>query len=145
MDNDKESFWNPDLSLKTINAFGETNMSALLDIIFTEIGNDYLKATMPVDHRTMQPFGLLHGGASAVLAETMGSVASHCLPTSIGTYVGLEVTATHLRSGKKGMVTGVVTPIKIGKNIHVWCIEIYQEDVHLCHATLKTMLQAPSE
>lgn len=136
-----QSIWNPEVTLEAINAFGETNMSALLDIVFVEIGDNFLKATMPVDHRTMQPFGLLHGGASAVLAETIGSVASHCLPDSAGTYVGLEVTATHLRSGKPGIVSGIVSPIKLGKNIHVWNIEIYQEDKHLCHATLKTMLQ----
>lgn len=141
MENATQSIWNPDVTLEAINAFGETNMSKLLDIIFIEIGENYLKATMPVDHRTMQPFGLLHGGASAVLAETIGSVASHCLPDSGGAYVGLEVTATHLRSGKPGSVTGIVSPIKLGKHIHVWNIEIYQEDKHLCHATLKTMLQ----
>ncbi len=135
------SIWNPDLTLDTLNSFGQTNLSALLDIKFVEIGIDYLKATMPVDQRTMQPFGLLHGGASAALAETIGSVASHSIVNPNGIYVGLEVTATHLRSGKEGMVTGIVTPIKIGRQIHVWNIEIYQKERHLCHATLKTMVQ----
>ena len=134
--------WNPDLSLETLNSFGQTNLSALFDIKFVEIGGDYLKATMPVDHRTMQPFGLLHGGASAAFAETIGSVASHCILNPLGVYVGLEVTATHLRSGIAGMVTGTVSPIKLGRQVQVWKIDIYQNDKHLCHATLKTMVQS---
>ena len=135
-----QDIWNPDLTLETLNTFNNTHMVKHLDIVFTEIGDQSMSATMPVDHRTMQPFGLLHGGASAVLAETLGSVASHCIKEPLGNYVGLEVTATHLRSATEGIVTGIVTPIKLGRKIHIWQINIYQEAKQICNATLKTML-----
>ncbi len=135
-----QDIWNPELKLETLNSFNNINMVKYLDIVFTEIGDQSLSATMPVDHRTMQPFGLLHGGASAVLAETLGSVASYCIKEPLGNYVGLEVTATHLRSATEGMVTGIVSPIKLGRKVHIWQINIYQESKHICSATLKTMV-----
>ncbi len=135
-----QDIWNPELKLETLNSFNNINMVKYLDIVFTEIGDQSLSATMPVDHRTMQPFGLLHGGASAVLAETLGSVASYCIKEPLGNYVGLEVTATHLRSATEGMVIGIVSPIKLGRKVHIWQINIYQESKHICSATLKTMV-----
>jgi 1,4-dihydroxy-2-naphthoyl-CoA hydrolase len=123
----------PNLSLETLNSWGENSMTAFLDIRFTAIGEDYLEATMPVDHRTKQPFGLLHGGANVVLAETLGSVAAkltvdpekyHC--------VGLEVNANHLKSVKEGLVRGVTKPVHLGGKTQVWEIKIYNDTHVLC-------------
>lgn len=100
-------------------------MVTLLDIKFSEITADSISATMPVDHRTKQPFGILHGGASVVLAETVGSIASFLV---IGegkeVPVGLEINANHLRSVSDGLVTAKCTPIHIGRKTHVWDIKI---------------------
>ena len=105
-------------------------MSAELGIEFTEIGEDYVAATMPVNAKTVQPYRILHGGANVVLAETLGSIASTlCIedPTA-QTGVGLEINANHLKSVREGgMVTGVCRPIRIGRQIHVWQIEIRDE------------------
>lgn len=131
--------WNPNLTVEILNTTSNSNMTEHLGIAFTEVTPNTLAATMPVDHRTMQPFGILHGGASAVLAETLGSVASHCIKDPQGHYVGLEVTATHLRSAQAGEVLGIVSPIKLGRKIHLWQINIYQEQKHICSATLKTI------
>lgn len=121
-------WFDKDLTLAQINALGNGNMGEFLDIRFTEIGDNWLKATMPVDHRTRQPYGLLHGGASCVLAETLGSVASALVvDTSKWLVVGLEINANHLRSAKEGIVTGHVSPIHIGASTHVWDIRIHNE------------------
>ncbi len=95
---------------------------------FTELGSDFLKATMPVDHRTKQPYGLLHGGANCVLAETLGSVASALVinPEKF-ICVGIEINANHVRSAREGMVTGNCTPIHLGASTHVWDIRIQDE------------------
>ncbi len=99
-----------------------------LGMVFTEVGDDYLIATMPVDHRTRQPAGLLHGGASVALAESLGSLASvMCLPDENSMPVGVEINANHLKAVTSGVVTGTVKPIKIGHSIHVWNIEIRNE------------------
>jgi len=120
--------WFGDANVDDINSRPKNHIGALLGIEFTEIGDDYIKATMPVDARTHQPFGLLHGGASVVLAESLGSIASWLIidPEKYMA-VGLEVNANHLRAVKSGMVTGVCTPINIGSKIHVWDIKIYDD------------------
>ncbi len=104
-------------------------MVSLLDIQFSEITDDSLTATMPVDNRTQQPFGILHGGASVVLAETVGSVASN-LVIGQGDYlpVGLEINANHLRPVTEGRVSAKCTPIHIGKKSHVWDIRITNDE-----------------
>lgn len=100
-----------------------------LGITFTEVGADYLKATMPVDHRTVQPFGLLHGGASCVLAETLGSVAAWmCIDADRQRAVGVEINANHLRPVTKGHVTGICKPVHIGKTLHVWQIDMFNDE-----------------
>ncbi|XVJ65913.1 MAG: hotdog fold thioesterase [Lacibacter sp.] len=103
-------------------------MGQHIGISFSEVGPDFLKATMPVDHRTQQPYGLLHGGASCVLAETLGSVASAMVidPEKF-ICVGLEINANHVRSARSGFVTGTCTPIHIGASTHVWDIKIHDE------------------
>lgn len=135
--------WESNPDLKMINATGVNTMVGHLGIEFTEIGEDYIIAKMPVDHRTKQPMGLLHGGASAVLAETMGSIASVVVqknPFDKGV-VGVEINANHLSSAKKGYVYGRVTPIKVGRTIHVWNIEVTDEEgKKICISRLTTML-----
>jgi len=95
---------------------------------FTEIGENFLKAKMTVDHRTCQPYGILHGGASAALAETLGSVASaHVVDMKRYYCVGLEINANHIRPVKEGYVYGTATPLHLGKTTHVWDIRIHDE------------------
>jgi len=97
-------------------------------MIFTEIGESSLTGTMPVDHRTHQPHGLLHGGASCALAETLGSVASYLvLDTTQFLPVGLEINANHIKGVRSGIVTGIALPLHIGKTTHVWDIRIRDE------------------
>ncbi len=111
-----------------------------LGIEFTEIADDYLIAKMPVDHRTHQPLGLLHGGASVALAETLGSVAAtFCVDPALQYCVGLEINANHIKSVKSGFVFGKTTPIHIGKRTHVWEIRITDEDDSLVCISRITM------
>jgi 1,4-dihydroxy-2-naphthoyl-CoA hydrolase len=125
----EDSIWfKKDLTLDTINALSKGNMGEHIGIHFTEIGRDFLKATMSVDHRTKQPYGLLHGGASVALAETLGSVGSALVvDPDFNMCVGLEVNANHLSSARGGVVTGICSPIRLGRTIHVWDIRIYDE------------------
>jgi 1,4-dihydroxy-2-naphthoyl-CoA hydrolase len=125
-------WFNHALTLDNLNTFGEGNMAEHLDLRFTGLTEDSIKASMPVDHRTKQPYGLLHGGASCVLAETLGSVAS-ALVVDAEKYivVGIEINANHLRSARQGRVTGVVKPIHIGSTTHVWDIRISDENEKL--------------
>jgi 1,4-dihydroxy-2-naphthoyl-CoA hydrolase len=109
-----------------------------LGIEWLEKGENFLKARMPVDHRTQQPFGLLHGGASCVLAETLGSVASYLvIDTSRFSCTGIEINANHLRQVRSGFVTGKASPLHIGRSIHVWEIKITDdEDKLVCVSRL---------
>ena len=115
-----------------LNHLSKNTIAEMLGIAFIEAGEDYLKATMPVDRRTHQPFGLLHGGASAVLAETLGSVGSYlCVDPEKKTTVGLEINCNHIRSVKSGMVTGTAKPVHIGGKTQVWEIRIEDETGNL--------------
>lgn len=121
--------WNVDFTPTDLNNGSKGNMVEHVGIEFTEAGDDYLVATMPVDHRTKQPAGLLHGGASVVLAETIGSVASHLIIDLSQYYaVGLDINANHLRAVTSGFVKGICKPIHIGRTTHVWEIKIYNEE-----------------
>jgi 1,4-dihydroxy-2-naphthoyl-CoA hydrolase len=120
--------WLKEPNLEELNSRPKNHIGGLLDIKFTEIGKDFLKGTMPVDDRTRQPYGILHGGASVVLTETLGSVASNLvIDTNFKMGVGLEVNANHLRPIKSGLVTGICTPIHIGGKTHVWDIKLYND------------------
>lgn len=123
------SIWfNPQTQISDFLDLGKNSMGELLGIEFTELGDDFLKATMPVDHRTQQPYGLLHGGASVALAETLGSVGSaFVIDPEKFQCVGLEINANHLRGVTQGFVTGIATPIHLGATTHVWDIKIYDE------------------
>ena len=120
----------------------QNTLTENLGIRFKEVGDDFLIATMPVGHRTKQPLGLLHGGASAALAETLGSVGSTLFIDTPNTYpVGLELNANHLKAVTSGVVTGKASPIKIGRTIHVWNIEIRNDSGELiCISRLTVML-----
>jgi 1,4-dihydroxy-2-naphthoyl-CoA hydrolase len=120
--------WAKEFSLEDLNERPKGHIGEVLEIEFTEITPDSLSARMPVNEKTRQPYGILHGGASVVLAETLGSVASNLVINSdkyIG--VGLEVNANHLRPVKSGFVTGICTPIHIGGKTHVWDIKLYDQ------------------
>jgi len=123
------SIWfHKDLSIEHFRQLGKGTMGEYLGIEWTELGDNFLKARMPVDHRTRQPYGLLHGGASCALAETIGSVASAMVVDNAKFYcVGLEINANHIRSAREGFVTGVASPLHIGSSTHVWDIRIYDE------------------
>jgi len=121
------SIWKKSTNLSRLNALSENTIIALLGIEYTAIGDNFLQATMPVDHRTQQPYGVLHGGASVVLAETIGSVAANLAVEDDKVCVGLEVNANHIRSVKKGVVTGTATAVHIGYSTQVWQIEICNE------------------
>jgi 1,4-dihydroxy-2-naphthoyl-CoA hydrolase len=121
-------WFNKQLSLEEIKPLGKDTMGEYIGIEWTELGENYIKAKMPVDHRTKQPYGLLHGGASCVLSETIGSVASAMVVDhSKFVCVGLEINANHVRSARSGFVTGIATPLHLGSNTHVWDIKIYDE------------------
>jgi 1,4-dihydroxy-2-naphthoyl-CoA hydrolase len=115
-------------------------MGEHIGIEFTEIGDNYLKASMPVDNRTKQPMGLLHGGASVALAETLGSVAATmCVNPERYSCVGLEINANHIRSVTKGLVVGTAKSIHIGKSTQVWEIKIESETGKLLCVSRITM------
>lgn len=121
------------LDINNPNMFGSSSMAEHLGIEFLEIGEDFLTARMPVDHRTKQPFGVLHGGASVALAETLGSVASFLTlddPTTQRA-VGLEINANHLRSVNNGWVYAKAIPLHLGRTTHVWDIKITSEEQKL--------------
>jgi 1,4-dihydroxy-2-naphthoyl-CoA hydrolase len=123
------SIWfKKDLSLDDLKPLGKDTMAEHIGIQWLEVGENFLKATMPVDSRTRQPYGLLHGGASVALAETIGSVGA-AMVVDINEYicVGLDINANHLRSAKSGLVTGIATPIHIGGSTQVWEIKIYDD------------------
>ena len=123
--------WKTPPKLDLLNASGQNTLVDHLGITFTEAGDDYMVATMPVDRRTVQPVRLLHGGAAVVLAETMGSVASvWCLENrTTHSAVGVEINANHLNSVPEGgIVTGTVRPLKVGRSMHVWEIKIERQD-----------------
>jgi 1,4-dihydroxy-2-naphthoyl-CoA hydrolase len=117
-------------SLDALHSLSKNTISHHLGIEFTEVGADYVIARMPVDSRTHQPFGILHGGASVVLAETLGSIASFlCLKDPEKQHaVGLEINANHLRPVKEGYVYGTVKPIHVGRTTHIWDIRITNEE-----------------
>jgi 1,4-dihydroxy-2-naphthoyl-CoA hydrolase len=132
--------FNPNATIELINKMGANTMAEQLGIVFTEIGDDFMRATMPVDNRTHQPLGMLHGGASVVLAETLGSIAAtFCVDISKQYCVGLEINANHLKSVRDGIVIGTTRPIHIGKRTHVWEIKITNPQQELICVSRITM------
>lgn len=124
--------WKREVTLEALNAFNQDCMVGLLDIRFVRIGDNELEATMPVDNRTRQPFGLLHGGASVVLAESLGSVAGWLCTEGEQKVVGLEVNANHMRAAREGTVRGVCRALHTGRRHQVWQIDIFDEQGRMC-------------
>jgi len=117
-----------ELQLTDIALLGKNSMGEHIGIELTKLGPDFLQGRMPVDDRTKQPYGLLHGGASCVLAETLGSVASALvIDTALFNCVGLEINANHIRGVREGFVTGIAIPLHLGSTTHIWDIKIYDE------------------
>jgi 1,4-dihydroxy-2-naphthoyl-CoA hydrolase len=120
------SIWRNLKTLQELNAPAGT-LNTHLDIKISEIGADFLRGTMPVDARTLQPYGLLHGGASVALAETLGSIAASMCVDPGYIVVGQDINANHVRSARSGLVTGTTRPVHIGGRTHVWTIDIVDD------------------
>lgn len=134
----------PDLA--RLNAHARETLSQSLGIEFIEAGADFLRGRMPVDARTRQPFGLLHGGASVALAETLGSAAgNHCLDSDRSIAVGLEISANHLRPVTSGWVIGTARPIHLGRSTQVWDIRIEDEAGHMTCISRLTLAVVPKQ
>ena len=130
--------WPEGATIEALNAASAGTLMQALGIEFTELGDGYLRATMPVDARTHQPYGLLHGGASVALAETLGSSAG-MLMAGGNAVVGLEINANHLRAVRSGIVTGTARPIHVGRSTQVWEIRIEDEKQRLSCISRLTM------
>ncbi len=133
-----DSIFNPSVSLEKLNLNTANTLAQTLGIEYTEIGLDYLEAKMPVDNRTKQPYGVLNGGASLALAETVGSAAANCVLKNTNTHcVGMEINGNHIRPVSKGFVIARASPIHLGNKTHVWEIRIKTEENKLaCIARL---------
>ena len=117
--------WKQDTSLAEVNGWSHNTMIERLGIQVVDIGDDYVRGTMPVDARTHQPYGLLHGGASVALAETLGSLAGMLtLDPAVEAAVGLDINANHVRAVRSGVVTGTARPLHVGRTTQVWEIRI---------------------
>ncbi|TAE67619.1 MAG: hotdog fold thioesterase [Bacteroidetes bacterium] len=132
--------WSSEIDIEKLNTLSKGSMGEFLSIEITEIGEDFMVAKMPVDSRTKQPFGVLHGGASVVLAESVGSVGSNCI-VDISKFrcVGLEINSNHLKSVSSGYVYAKATALHIGKTTHVWDIKITNEEGKLINVSRLTM------
>ncbi len=126
-------------TLDDLNALSRGNAIEALGIVFTELGPDFLRATMPVDRRTLQPYGLLHGGASVLLAETLGSSAGNLCVGPGEMCVGIEINANHLAAVREGLVTGTARPLHVGRRTQVWDIRIEDALGRLCCASRLTL------
>ena len=138
------SIWTRPISVEELTASHRDTAPEHLGLEFLEVGPDFIRARVPVDKRTKQPFGLLHGGVSVVLAETLGSCgAIHCAPPGHGV-VGLDINANHIRSARSGWVTGKTTPVHIGRSTQVWAIEMHNDAGELtCVSRITMAVLAP--
>jgi 1,4-dihydroxy-2-naphthoyl-CoA hydrolase len=134
------SIWFHPYTIEDIQQFKDANMIHHIGIALTELGDDYLKGTMPVDERTTQTMGILHGGASVALAETLGSIAANLVvdPAKFAC-VGLDINANHIRSVRQGFVTGTATAVHLGSTTHVWSIIIKDEKERIVCISRLTM------
>ena len=131
--------WKKPFTLPQLNEMGKNCAVGHLGIEISAFGDNWIEATMPVDSRTTQPFGLLHGGVSVALAETIGSLAGFLCVEEGKAVVGLDINANHLRPAKQGKVTAKATPISLSKNTHVWQIDIRTEEDKLCCVSRLTL------
>lgn len=134
------SIWKWQTTLEQVQARAANSMSGHIGLKITEIGPDFVRGTLPVDHRTQQPFGRLHGGANVVLAEELGSFGANlCLDPNEAFAVGLDINANHLRGVTSGTVTGTARPLHIGRSTQVWEIRIETETGELACISRLTM------
>ena len=132
--------WKCNDTIDDLKSRSQNTLVENIGIEYIEIGDDYIRARMPVDHRTKQPYGILHGGASLAFAETLGSVAARLsIDPSRKRCVGLEINANHLRPVSKGFVYGEVRPVNLGQSIHVWEIRITSEEGNLVCVSRMTL------
>jgi uncharacterized protein (TIGR00369 family) len=132
--------WHIDLNLAAANERSKNTMLYHLGIEFTDVGDNFLTARMPIDDRTKQPLGIMHGGASCVLAESVGSTAANfCVDPTKFYCVGLDINTNHIRSIKQGFVFGTAKPFHLGKSTQVWSIEIVNEQKQLISVNRLTM------
>lgn len=132
--------WKTPIDIKLANERSQNTMASLVGIEFIEVGDDYLIARMPIDHRTLQPIGIMHGGASCVLAETVGSTAAnYCVDINTHYCVGLDINTNHIRSMRSGLVIGTAKPYHIGRSTQVWSIEVKDEAGKLVSINRLTM------
>lgn len=132
--------WIMPISLPSLTERGKNTLVDHLGIEFTEIGDNFLAGTMPVDKRTHQPLGIMHGGASCVLAETMGSMAAnYCVDQATHYCVGLDINTNHIRSIRSGLVTAIAKPFHMGRTTQVWGIEIFDEQKKMISVTRLTL------
>ncbi|MEW6205687.1 MAG: hotdog fold thioesterase [Pseudomonadota bacterium] len=144
MQNDHQSIWFSTPNLEHMNAMCKNTACEALGIEITEVGHDYIRGTMPADTRTFQPFGLVHGGANVVLAETLGSIGANLLVDNSKFYcVGQEVNANHLRGVRSGKVTGTAKLWHAGKSSQVWSIELHDDSGKLSCISRLTMAVVP--
>jgi 1,4-dihydroxy-2-naphthoyl-CoA hydrolase len=137
-------WFNKEVTVDDIKDLGKGTMGEYIGIEWVQIGDNFVKAKMPVDHRTQQPYGLLHGGASCALSETIGSIASALVVDhSKFVCVGLEINANHVRSARQGYVTGVATALHLGGSTHVWDVKIYDEQQKLVCVSRLTVAVIP--
>jgi len=140
------AIWKRSATPEQLNTRNAGSLNEALGITFTELGEDYVRATMPVDGRTKQPFGLLHGGASVALAETLGSVGGWLvLPPGGGRTVGLEINANHVRAVREGHVTGTARPLHLGRTTQVWEIKIEDGEGRLSCVSRITLAVVPDQ
>jgi 1,4-dihydroxy-2-naphthoyl-CoA hydrolase len=139
-----DGIWKKHVELDKLNDLCIPTIHTALGIRFTEVGPDFISGEMPVDERTKQPFGVLHGGASVVLAESLGSMASYlAIEGEDRTAFGIEVNANHLKAARNGVVTGRAQAVHIGQNVHVWQIEIRDSAGDLvCTSRLTVLVRA---
>lgn len=131
--------WKREISLAQLDERNKNTMSDFLDIQFTEIGDDYLCASMPITDKVKQPVGIMHGGASCVLAETLGSIAANFCVEATHYCVGLDINTNHIRSIRDGVVSARAIPFHVGKTTQVWHIEIHNDSRQLISVTRLTM------
>ena len=133
------SIWKKRIDLETLNAASEGRANGVLGIHISEIGDDFVRGELEVEPRTHQPFGLLHGGVSCVLAETLGSVAGSLACEEGFTIVGVDINATHMNAVRSGKIIGTARPLKLGRRMQFWTIDIATEDGRpVCAARLTT-------
>ena len=131
--------WKQAISVELLNASCLNTAASHLGIEFLEVGDDFIRARVPVDSRTVQPYGLLHGGVAVVLAETLGSCGAHFSAPEGHRTVGLDINANHLKGTTSGWVTGITRPVHIGRSTQVWQIELSNEAGELTCVSRITM------